>query len=250
MQELAAAFASTAGLKVTSKSARNATAVLEGSVRKSGPRVRVMAQLVDPATTQPIWTERFDRELTDLFRTQEELAKSIVASVRKKLAVVSPVFLDGLIQLKRFKPDSLSLARDCFERAIREDRDNAAIYVAMADYYAAAAVLAIREPKQLLPKAEWAARRALELDPSEMGAHASLAVVQAIHYRRWDLAATHFRYLLENESQFEPYLFVLAPGLARGADGIHASGSGISRDGSIPRRQLRRRVPVRRVGLA
>ena len=182
MQELAAAFASTAGLKVTSKSARNATAVLEGSVRKSGARVRVMAQLVDPATTQPIWTERFDRELTDLFRTQEELAKSIVASVRKKLAVVSPVFLDGLTQLKRFKPDSLSLARDCFERAIREDRDNAAIYVAMADYYAAAAVLAIREPKQLLPKAEWAARRALELDASEMGAHASLAVVQAIHY--------------------------------------------------------------------
>ena len=219
MQELAAAFASTAGLKVTSKSARNATAVLEGSVRKSGPRVRVMAQLVDPATTQPIWTERFDRELIDLFRTQEELAKSIVASVRKKLAVVSPVFQDGLIQLKRFKPDSLSLARDCFERAIREDRDNAAIYVAMADYYAAAAVLAIREPKQLLPKAEWAARRALELDASEMGAHASLAVVQAIHYRRWDLAATHFRYLLENESEFEPYLFVLAPGLREAPTG-------------------------------
>ena len=83
----------------------------------------------------------------------------------------------------------------------------------MADYYAAAAVLAIREPKQLLPKAEWAARRALELDASETGAHASLAVVQAIHYRRWDLAATHFRYLLENESEFEPYSFVLAPGL-------------------------------------
>lgn len=223
MQELAAAFASTAGLKVTSKSARTAAAVLEGSVRKSGPRVRVMAQLVDPATTQPIWTERFDRELTDVFRTQEELAKSIVASVRRKLAVVSPVFLDGLTQLKRFKPDSLSLARDSFERAIREDRDNAAIYVAMADYYAAAAVLAIREPKQLLPKAEWAAKRALELDPDETRAHASLAVVQAIYYCRWDLAATHFRYLLENESQFEPYLFVLAPGLREAPTGSTAA---------------------------
>ena len=234
MQELAAAFASTAGLKVTSKSARNATAVLEGSVRTSGARVRVMAQLVDPATTQPIWTERFDRELTDLFRTQEDLAKSIVASVRKKLAVVSPVFLDGLTQLNRFKPDSLSLARDCFERAIREDRDNAAIYVAMADYYAAAAVLAIREPKQLLPKAEWAARRALELEPSETGAHASLAVVQAIHYRRWDLAATHFRYLLENESALRALSFCAGSRIARGANRIHANGSGISRDGSVP----------------
>ena len=67
------------------------TAVLEGSIRKSGSRVRVMAQLVDPATAQPIWTERYDRELTDLFRTQEEIAKSIVRSVRKKLAAVSPV---------------------------------------------------------------------------------------------------------------------------------------------------------------
>ena len=75
MQEIAAAFAVSPGLRVVPKTARNATsAVLEGSVRKSGGRVRVMAQLVDPLTTQPIWAERFDRELTDLFKTQEELA--------------------------------------------------------------------------------------------------------------------------------------------------------------------------------
>jgi len=223
MQEIAAAFAVSPGLRVVSKTARNATAVLEGSVRKSGGRVRVLAQLVDPLTTQPIWAERFDRELTDLFKTQEELARSIVALVRKKLAVASPLFLEGLGHLKRFRPDSLSLARDRFERAIRDDRDNPSIYVAMADYYAAAAVLAIREPKQLFPKAEWAAKHALELDPGEIGAHGALAVVEAIYHCRWDLAATHFRYLLENESQFEPYLFVLSPGLREAPRGSTSS---------------------------
>jgi serine/threonine protein kinase len=213
MQELAAAFAAAPGLAVVSKSARNATAVLEGSIRRSGSRVRVVAQLVDSAAAQHVWTERYDRDIGDIFKTQEDLAKLIVASVRKKLAAASPVYIEGLAQLKRFTPDSLSIARDCFERAIRDDRDNASIYVAMADYYAAAAVLAVREPKQLLPKAEWAATRALEMDPVESGAHASLAVVQAIYYNRWDIAAGHLRRALENEAHFQPYLFVLAPGL-------------------------------------
>ncbi len=219
MQELAAAFASAPGLRIVSKRARNATAVLEGSVRTSDGRVRVVAQLINPGADQHVWTERFDRDLRDVFAAQEQIAKLIVAGVRKKLAAVSPLYLEGLGGLKRFTPDSVSLARDCFERAIREDRDNPAIYVAMADYYAAAAVLAVREPKQLLPKAEWAATRALEMDPLESGAHASLSVVQAIYYSRWDLAAGHFYRVLEDESHFQPYLFVLAPGLPEAPKG-------------------------------
>jgi serine/threonine protein kinase/tetratricopeptide (TPR) repeat protein len=212
MQELVAALAAAPGLRVTSKSARTADGILEGSIRKSGSRIRVMAQLVDPGG-HPIWTERYDRELTDLFRTQEEIAKLIVAAVRKKLAAAPPVLAEGLLELKRFTPASLALARDCFERAIREDRDNPAIYVAMADYYAAAAVLAIREPKQLLPKAEWAAKRALEFDPDDAGPHAALAIVEAISHCQWDKAVIHFRRVLENEATvFQPYLFVLAPG--------------------------------------
>lgn len=213
MQELAAALAAASGLRVTSKSSRNADGILEGSIRKSGSRVRVLAQLVDPAVGQPMWTERYDRELTDLFKTQDEIAKLIVAAVRKRLSAVPPVLNEGLLELKRFTPASLSIARDCFERAIREDRENPAIYVAMADYYAAAAVLAIREPKQLLPKAEWAAKRALELDPGDAGPHPALAIVQAIGHCQWDKAVIHFRRCLENEATvFQPYLFVLAPG--------------------------------------
>jgi len=225
MQELAAALAATPGLRVTSKSARNADGILEGSIRKSGSRIRVMAQLVEPGTGQPIWTERYDRELTDLFAMQEEIAKLVVAAVRKKLSATPPVLAEGLLELKRFTPASLTLARDCFERAIREDRDNPAIYVAMADYYAAAAVLAVREPKQLFPKAEWAARRALELDPDDPGPHAALAVVEAILHCRWDKAVIHFRRVLENEATvFQPYLFVLAPGF-REVPGGRSAGS-------------------------
>ena len=213
MQELAAALAAAPGLRVTSKSGRHADGILEGSIRKSGSRIRVMTQLVEPGSGQPLWTERYDRELTDLFTTQEEIAKLIVAAVRKKLSATPPVLAEGLLELKRFTPASLALARDCFERAIREDRDNPAIYVAMADYYAAAAVLAVREPKQLLPKAEWAAKRALELDPDDPGPHAALAIVEAISHCQWDKAVIHFRRVLENEATvFQPFLFVLAPG--------------------------------------
>ena len=83
MQELAAAFAAAPGLRVVSKTARNATAVLEGSVRTSDGRVRVVAQLVNPEAEQHIWTERFDRDLRDVFKAQEEIAKLIVADAKK-----------------------------------------------------------------------------------------------------------------------------------------------------------------------
>lgn len=216
MQELAAAFATAPGIRVTSKASKSATAMLEGSIRKSGPRVRVMAQLIENATGQHLWTERYDREIEgDLFKAQEELARAIVTAVRRKLAPVSPLLADGQGHVRRFSPESVALARDCFERAIREDRDNPCIYSAMADYYAAAAVLGLREPRQLLPKAEWAAKHALDIDPDETGAYAALAVVEALQYCRWENAEAHFARVLQNEAHFAPYLFVLAPGLKK-----------------------------------
>jgi serine/threonine-protein kinase len=213
MQELAAALSDARGLKVTSKSSRSATATLEGSIRKSGLRVRVMAQLIEGATGQHLWTERYDREIAgDLFKTQEEIARSIVDAVRKKLVAVSPLLAEGIGHMRRFVPESVSHARECFEKAIRDDRDNPSVYVAMADYYAAAAVLAVREPKHLLPKAEWAASRALELNPKETRAHAALALVEAIQHCRWDQARAHICQIDPNDPNFQPYLFVLAAG--------------------------------------
>jgi serine/threonine protein kinase len=228
MQELAAALASAPGLRVTSKASRSVTAMLQGSIRKSGPRVRVMAQLIENATGQHLWTERYDREIAgDVFEAQEELARSIVKAVRRKLAPVSPLLAEGLAHVRRFSPESVGLARDCFERAVREDRDNPCIYTAMADYYAAAAVLAVREPKQLLPKAEWAAKHALDIDPNETGAYAALAVVEAILHSRWEIAEAHFARVLQDESHFAPYLFVLAPGLKKVPAGI-SSGAALA----------------------
>jgi TolB-like protein/tRNA A-37 threonylcarbamoyl transferase component Bud32 len=224
MEELAAALATAPGLRVTSKASRAATAMLEGSIRKSGPRVRVMAQLIESATGQHLWTERYDREIAgDLFKAQEELARSIVIAVRRKLAPVSPLLAEGLAHVRRFTLESVALARDCFERAIREDRDNPCIYSAMADYYTAAAVLGVREPKQLLPKAEWAAKHALEIDPDETGAYAALAVVEAILYSRWENAEDHFARVLQNETHFAPYLFILAPGLRKIPAGVSSA---------------------------
>ena len=161
-----------------------------------------------------------------------------MASVRRKLAVVSPCFWKVSRSLKRFTPDSLSLARDCFERAIREDRDNPSIYVAMADYYAAAAVLAVREPKQLLPKAEWAATAHWKWIRWNPGAHASLAVVQAIYHCRWDFAAVTCAARWKSEAHFQPYLFVLAAGLRESPNDRYTRRSRLSRSGAVPYRRL------------
>ena len=104
MQELATAFTAASGLRVISKTSRNASAVLEGSVRRSGRRVRVMAQLTEPSTGHAIWAERYDRDITDLFRAQEELAGLIVSAVRKKLAAACPALVEGLRTLSNSRP--------------------------------------------------------------------------------------------------------------------------------------------------
>ena len=84
-----------------------------------------MAQLIEGATGQ-----HFGRNDTtvsiagDLFKTQEELARCIVDAVRKKLSAVSPLLNEGIQLVRSFSPESVTQARDCFERAIRDDRDN------------------------------------------------------------------------------------------------------------------------------
>jgi adenylate cyclase len=180
-------------------------AVLEGSVRKAGERVRVTAQLVDVSDGYHRWSETYDRELSDIFAIQEEISRSIVEALGVTLSgpvapppAPAPEAVDlcfrGLHDFHRFvsgySEERLLAALARFEEAIETDRRCASAHA----WHAVALVhLAddFRPPSAVYPRARLSAERALELDPGLAEAHAILGAVSLFH--DWDPAAAERR---------------------------------------------------------
>lgn len=181
--------------------------VLEGSVRHAGGRVRVTAQLIETRSGYHLFSEVFDRPMEDVFQVQDDVARAIATqlqvlldgSVRTERHTHFPdascdcesytEYLRGLQHLNRWTPESALKALAAFERALAIDGDwpqpltgtaAALIYLGRIGHRPASAVY---------PAAETAARRALELDPTDGEAHAMLALLQ-LHYH-WNFAAAY-----------------------------------------------------------
>ena len=176
--------------------------VLEGSVRRAGGRVRITSQLIRAADGIHLSSRRYDRELTDIFETQDEIAGDIAAHLKLRL-VLRPhptrnidayeAFLEGRSHWHKFNPDSFARALECYERAAAIDPEYGAPHTGMAECYFTMYSTYVDKPSQLLPKALAAARRAVELDDSDAGAHAALAyVIGALKYD-WASAAQHIQ---------------------------------------------------------
>ena len=179
--------------------------VLEGSVRKAGNRLRITAQLIDVADDSHIWSERYDREMTDVFAIQDEISAAIVDQLKvslgghpaakhpiPKLAAYEAV-LEGRHYWYRFTPADLTKALECFERAAAMDPGYAEAHVGLAHYYVLLAGLSLAEPRKVLPKARAAAERAMEADPTLAHAHSALAQVVLWSEHAWPEAERHFR---------------------------------------------------------
>jgi adenylate cyclase len=167
--------------------------VLEGSVRKAGTRVRITAQLVDAGSGGHVWAERFDRELTDIFSTQDEVVEKIVGALavtltrgeeqrlhRRGTANIEAyeAWLRARELLSRSTRDSVVQARAMYRRAIEIDPKFAAPHTglalaAIADYVSDWAL----DPTQALGEAERWARRAVELNDQEPASHMALGSV-------------------------------------------------------------------------
>ena len=167
--------------------------VLEGSVRKAGNRVRITAQLIDAASGGHLWAERFDRDLTDIFSTQDEVVEKIVGALAVTLtkgeeqrlrrrdtvnveAYESYLRARGL--LARGTRESIAQARAMHRRAIEIDSKFAAPHAGLAlaaisDYASGWAL----DPAQALDEAETWARRAVELNDQEPVSHMALGAV-------------------------------------------------------------------------
>jgi adenylate cyclase len=195
--------------------------VVEGSVRKSGNRLRVNAQLIEAATGKHMWAERYDRELQDIFTVQDEIAQIISAVIipeigqaEQKRARRRPpqnlsaweYYQRGLWHMYRFTRDDLIEARGLFESTIQRDPEFAAAYSGLA--YALLQEVMYSEPEnpnELLRVALDAARRGVELDTHDSFARFVLGRVHVMHHEL-EIACAEFETAIDlNPSFAYPY---------------------------------------------
>ncbi|MEO6057060.1 MAG: protein kinase [Gemmatimonadales bacterium] len=186
--------------------------ILEGSVRRAGKRLRISAQLTSVHDGRTLWSERFDRELADVFAIQDEIARTIVDTLRATLlrdfGDPTPVrytanlraytqYLKGRYSWNRRTPSAIAEGIRYFEAAIAEDAGYALAYTGLADSYALQIDYRGLPVQEGLERARAEATRALALDETLAEAHTSLAWVTFIYDWDWPAAARRFRRALE-----------------------------------------------------
>ena len=194
----------------------SADAVVEGTVARSGDRVRVTAQLIHAATDRHLWARSYDRELRDVLALQAELAGAIVQAVQVKLrpedrsriaraAAANPdaydAYLKGRFYWSKRSTPGMAKAIDYFQRAIEKDPTYAPAYSGLSDAYRHFVILGL-PPRECMPKAEAAARKALALDDTLAEAHTSLAAVLYRHNWDWPGAEREFQLSLEMDPSY------------------------------------------------
>ncbi len=187
----------------------NVETVLEGSVRKAGNRLRITAQLVETTSGHHLWSERYDRDMGDVFAIQDGITSAIVDKLRPKLLGqekarlaqrrtvdldVYKLCLKGLYF--RNKGDWKNTAK-YYEQAIDIDPNCALAYAGLAVSYAVRPIYSRLPSKQAVPKAREMALRALEIDTTLPEAHVSLGIIKTWHDWDWEGAERQFTRAIE-----------------------------------------------------
>ena len=168
----------------------NVKTILEGSVRRAGNHLRITVQLVNVADGYHLWSERYDREMKDVFEVQEEIARAIAGRLKVtlegggqeplvKAATKSleayQLYLKGRGLLYR-RGGAVPRAVECFEKAVALDPEYALACAGLADSYTVLGYYGVECPEACVPRGLEAARRAVTLDPSLAEAHTALAM--------------------------------------------------------------------------
>jgi adenylate cyclase len=189
------------------------SALVSGTVRKVGNRIRMTAQLVSGADGCQLWSETYDRTLDDVFALQEELARAIVAAlpltpdtgpaplVRAPTAKVDAytLYLRGRYSVLKRTAESLALAAEYFEQAIERDPRYALAHAGLAECRMFQGFPEIGEvpPLEVMPKAKAAALESLRLDPRLSEAHTWLGAIHFLFDWDWAEAEAEFRRALQ-----------------------------------------------------
>jgi TolB-like protein/Flp pilus assembly protein TadD/tRNA A-37 threonylcarbamoyl transferase component Bud32 len=185
--------------------------ILEGSVRKAGNRLRITAQLINAADGYHLWSQRYDRELTDVFAVQDEIAAAIASALQVKLAgrpaairhhqpnlPAYEAFLKGRHYLMRNTADAHAQAKAYLDQAIELDPEYAAPHAELGVHYLVFAAWGLRPASEMMEFARTEATKAFDLSPAEPQAHIVLGAV-AIFDRNWKQAGEHFRQAMAND---------------------------------------------------
>jgi len=157
--------------------------ILEGSVRKSGKKIRITAQLIEVKTDTHLWSDTWDRDLDDIFVIQDEIAEAVVDELRVQLFGELPhavtadgeaysLFLQARHTVNLRTHESLLRGEELVQQAIDLDPDYAPAWVLKAHIFSQQADVGARLPPKVLPQARAAVDRALQLDPNNASAYA------------------------------------------------------------------------------
>ena len=190
----------------------NMDAIVEGTVQRSGNRVRISAQLIQARPERHLWAESYERDLRDVLALQSEVARAIADEIRLKvtpqeqtrLATVRPVnpeahdaYLRGRYFWNKRTEDGLKKAIAYFQEALEKDPGYAAAWAGVADAYCMLANFDFLPPKEGFPKAIEAATRALELDETLAEGHVSLGYVRQNYECDWPGAEKEYKRAIE-----------------------------------------------------
>jgi len=197
--------------------ALGATTLLEGSVRKAGDRLRIVVNLVDIENGCPVWSQRYDRQLDDIFEIQDEISRAVAEKLKVTFAAPPAAaqfpgttqnirayefYLRGRHFWNKRSEQNLKLSIDQFQRAIDEDPQYAHAYAGLADAWVTLAVYGAIRPSDAIPLARAAADRALALDPLLPEALAARACIAAIFDWNWNSAEREFEFLIRQHPRF------------------------------------------------
>ena len=198
----------------------NVDAVVEGSVVRDKGRVKISAKLIQTTVEQTLWADSYERDFTDVLALQSDVATAIARGIQVELsgpeasrlasskAIVPDAYeayLKGRFEAEKRTPDGMTGAVQYFQTAIAKDPAFAAAYAELANSLLFLSNYQIRPPAEVIPQAQAAAQKALQLDDRLAEAHASLAAVRFYHLE-WDGVESEFQRAIALNPGYAPAL--------------------------------------------
>ena len=195
------------------------SAIVEGTVRKAGTKLRVSAHLVNVKTEERIWSRDYDREIENTFEIQTDIAKKIADALKvrllheeknaiekesTKIPQAYNLYLNGRYYWNQRTDEGLKKAINYFEKALAVDPNFTLAYTGISDSYAQLAWFEFMSPREAFPRAKENAEKALKVDDKSAEAHTSLGLVLFQYDHNWSAAEKEFRKAIELNPNYAP----------------------------------------------
>ena len=187
--------------------------ILEGSIRKADNQLRIATQLINVTDGSHIWSERYDREIKDIFDIQDEIALAILSNLKIKLlneteAITTRrhsenleaynLYLKGTFHYQMLTAEGLMKASSCFEQALQKDPNYALAYIGLGYVNWLSATWGNVPPHEAYPRAKEYANKALKLDDSRAEAYSLLGTIHTFYHWNWEEAERNFKLAIRN----------------------------------------------------